>query len=423
MASTISWHIEKHTIGQLAGLQNHNDRKGKNHANKRIDPERSQFNQVFLNGRENLTYQERAELIFDEQYTGKRSPRKDAVVDVQSSLQFGGDLFNSVSQEKRNAIMQDATSFIMNKFGGQKNLIAGTMHLDETSDHVHLDMMPITEDGRLSAKDMYSRPTLQTVQRELLEYMQAKHPDMDFKRASEAERGFANGKTQKDFEKLVEAKKEADRAMSAYKEPMIELIAEMDPQGRLTKEEFETQKALYPNHGLTDWNEKAPQLFSGQGKVQIRALFRTPQELMRLFTRVKDKIVSVVKQQRDFIKNNADLFRGMSIFALDNNPEKEKELMKITGSGPATLALHLSQGKSFDNGSINMFSLLPEALKNATKTELEKFKELQEEHPVKHSNPLAEIEAARGKKIGSDTASQNFFNPGLSNNQSRGPRM
>ena len=39
-------------------------------------------------------------------------------------------------------------------FGGDANVIGAAIHRDESKPHLHLDIVPITEDGKLSAKKM-----------------------------------------------------------------------------------------------------------------------------------------------------------------------------------------------------------------------------------------------------------------------------
>ena len=43
----------------------------------------------------------------------------------------------------------------------QETVIGAVIHMDETNPHIHLAVMPVTEDGRLCAKDIISKPVLQ----------------------------------------------------------------------------------------------------------------------------------------------------------------------------------------------------------------------------------------------------------------------
>lgn len=325
MATTISWHIQKHTSGQLVGLQNHNERKGKNHSNERIDPERSHLNYESDKGHlaefKGKSYKQRFQSIMDERANEKAQVRKTSIVDVQHTVQFGGEAFQEASQEQRNEMMAKATKFVVDRFGGFDNVMSYNTHLDETNDHVHLDMVPLTEDGRLSARDLYSKGNLQAVQKDLLKYMQAEYPEFGFERASEADRGFANGKTQKDFEKLSEAKREADKVIlkaeeaqeelvdtaelfNSLNENLIQSIVDTAPNETLTLEELEKQKKLFPDHGLTGELAEKPQPFNAGGETQIRALFRQPIQLINLLKRVTTNALNKTMQSLEKLIQN-----------------------------------------------------------------------------------------------------------------------
>ena len=40
---------------------------------------------------------------------------------------------------------------------GIENVINATVHMDEATPHMHLGIVPVTEDGRLSAKDIFTK--------------------------------------------------------------------------------------------------------------------------------------------------------------------------------------------------------------------------------------------------------------------------
>jgi hypothetical protein len=245
MSSTISWHIEKHTSGDVGGLQIHNQRLTDHHSNKRIDISKSHENLHAKSIRTkfgDMSYSERINQEIENRYLGKRKIRSNAIVDVEHTIQFGGDVFEKLSRDQKNNLMMSASQFVAEKFGGWENVIDWNAHLDETNDHAHMDMMPLTEDGRLSAKDLYSKGTLQIVQNELLTHMQELYPEMDFKRADKAERGFANGKTQKDYERLKtlsDANKDDLKQVEALKHEMAASIRDIEPEFKVKDNDYE----------------------------------------------------------------------------------------------------------------------------------------------------------------------------------------
>jgi len=67
---------------------------------------------------------------------------------------------------------QDNLNFLKEKFG-EKNVVSFTLHQDEKTPHVHAVIVPITPDGRLSAKDTFTRQSLRELQ---TDYAQAMAP-------------------------------------------------------------------------------------------------------------------------------------------------------------------------------------------------------------------------------------------------------
>ena len=61
-------------------------------------------------------------------------------------------------------------AFLKDKFGEQ-NVVSCTLHQDELTPHFHAVVVPLTADGRLSAKDLFNPKTLRTLQTEYAEAM------------------------------------------------------------------------------------------------------------------------------------------------------------------------------------------------------------------------------------------------------------
>ena len=57
-------------------------------------------------------------------------------------------------KEKANQWIQANYSFVSEEFG-KENIVRFNLHLDERTPHIHVVTVPLTEDGRLSARDMF----------------------------------------------------------------------------------------------------------------------------------------------------------------------------------------------------------------------------------------------------------------------------
>lgn len=140
-----------------AGAYIHNERE-KDHSNTNPDIDFRRSGQNFSFGKydEHLSYNQRAEKRISAGYTGKRAVRKDAVKMVEFLFTASDQEF-FLSQNKRHAYLEASYNWLCDRFG-KENVIADTVHLDEKTDHMHAVVVPLTKDGRLSAKEVLGGP-------------------------------------------------------------------------------------------------------------------------------------------------------------------------------------------------------------------------------------------------------------------------
>lgn len=165
--SKIVARMEKMKIGNLGGIQRHNQRETDNHSNKEIDVERSHLNYDLVN-QESINYRERIHEIIDEQRVSKRAVRKDAVLVDEWIITSDKTFFETADSRK---FFEDSLAYFSDRCGSQ-NIAYATVHLDETTPHMHLGIVPMTE-GRLSSKQVFSRQTLKEIQDDLPDYLQS----------------------------------------------------------------------------------------------------------------------------------------------------------------------------------------------------------------------------------------------------------
>ena len=70
--------------------------------------------------------------------------------------------FKSLSAREQEKFFADCTRFFADRYG-EENIISAVVHVDETTPHLHLNLIPIAE-GRLCAKQLFDRKALQTLQ-------------------------------------------------------------------------------------------------------------------------------------------------------------------------------------------------------------------------------------------------------------------
>jgi len=78
--------------------------------------------------------------------------RKDAVLAVEYVLTASPEWWKSASQEKQTAFFNQAHKWLVEKYGADR-IVTASIHRDETSPHMTAFVVPLTKDGRLSAKD------------------------------------------------------------------------------------------------------------------------------------------------------------------------------------------------------------------------------------------------------------------------------
>ena len=96
------------------------------------------------------------------------SPRKDAV--VMNSFVLGSDktFFDGLSKVEQYNFFSACYKFFAERYG-EENIIAAVVHNDETTPHMHLNLMPITLNGRLCSKQLFDKPQLQQLQTDFYE--------------------------------------------------------------------------------------------------------------------------------------------------------------------------------------------------------------------------------------------------------------
>ena len=91
------------------------------------------------------------------------TPRKDAV--VLNSIVVGADkaFFDGLSKLSQYNFFSDCTKFFEDRYGTE-NVISAVIHMDETTPHMHLNLVPITPDGRLCSKELFDKSQLRQLQ-------------------------------------------------------------------------------------------------------------------------------------------------------------------------------------------------------------------------------------------------------------------
>lgn len=159
--------VQKMKAGAVAGIRIHDEReKEVSHTNPDIDREKSGENYT-LQTSENWNQDIRNRIA---KLNLPKAPRKDAVVMCQVLITSDRQFFDKLTPEQEKQFFQDAFKFIQAKYGAE-NTIAATVHKDEKTPHMHVNFVPVTADGRLSAKSLLTRETLRSLQDDFYQHV------------------------------------------------------------------------------------------------------------------------------------------------------------------------------------------------------------------------------------------------------------
>ena len=152
--------MEKYHKTDIAPVENENERDENYQAdNPQIDPTRTKNNYHIIKRQRSYTQ------FINDRIAALDLPtkvRKDAVLMCSFVVGSDREFFGNLSEEEQQQFFVDCTRFFAERYG-ENNIISAIVHMDETTPHLHLNLVPIA-DGRLSAKTLFGRKELQSLQ-------------------------------------------------------------------------------------------------------------------------------------------------------------------------------------------------------------------------------------------------------------------
>ena len=159
----------------ISRIEAHNERTKEFYAsNPDIKTELSKYN--FHLVKPNGKYRAEADGLIRE--TGCKA-RKDSVRMVETLITASPEFFAGKKPGEVRVFFEYALEFLKTKQASE-TIVSAVVHVDEKTPHMHLCFVPITEDERLSAKDIVgNRKKLTQWQDEYWSYMVKKYPDLE----------------------------------------------------------------------------------------------------------------------------------------------------------------------------------------------------------------------------------------------------
>ena len=151
-----SLNIKHYTASQLYGLDRHNLRKTLRHSTN-IDSNRTHENKMLVGGVNPLYYEAKREIA--ERVNGRITKASIYISEFIFTLPKG------IPVQEAEHYFSDCVE-ILGRVNNPKNIVQAVIHYDEpdAQPHMHLDFCPITCDGKLSRKKIFTRESLTELQ-------------------------------------------------------------------------------------------------------------------------------------------------------------------------------------------------------------------------------------------------------------------
>lgn len=160
------------------GIQKHVQRENNNYENEDIDHSKTYLNYDLVNANKK-NFNNLIDEKIEQNYTGKRKIRTDAIKHIDGLITSDNDFFDNQTPEDTKQFFEYAKEFLEQEYG-KDNLLYATVHMDEKTPHMHYGVVPITDDGRLSAKEVVgNKKALTAFQDRFNEYVNQRGYDLD----------------------------------------------------------------------------------------------------------------------------------------------------------------------------------------------------------------------------------------------------
>lgn len=213
--------MEKYKRADIVGIERENERDENYKSTRNPQIDKSKTHQNY----HTMPYGKKYLLFIDErikQLSPKRKVKDDAVLITSFILGSDKEFFDGLTTEQQTRFFADCTDFFSERYG-KENVVSAVVHLDESTPHLHFNLMPVTN-GRLCAKELFDRNALRDLQTDFHETVGKKYGLERGKEGSLAKHLDTVAYKTKKMTEVAEAKiSEAEEAQAAAK-PAKELL-------------------------------------------------------------------------------------------------------------------------------------------------------------------------------------------------------
>lgn len=293
-------HMMKIKSGAVGGIQSHNNREHEPKTNPDVDMSRSEDNYDLISCD---NYKRSIKEKLSNLVESSRAIRKDAVVVCNFIVTSDNETMDALGADRQREFFQDSVKWFSDRYGADRVLNA-TVHMDETTPHLHIGVMPITQDGRLSAKAIFTKTEMKAIQTEFARDVGEKYglergvegserthlSEARFKEQKALEMANEHGAIAQEFRMLAEdCKQELSEATRSLETVKQELSTTQDRKDAL-QGEAERLKAL--NNQTADKIREATEAIKKYSSILLdlqNQLNEAKSELSVVETAVKEK--------------------------------------------------------------------------------------------------------------------------------------
>lgn len=327
------------------GLQKHNQRENKNYNNKDINHEETYKNYDLINAK-SIDYQQVIDEKIDANYAGKRKVRSDAIRHVDGLITSDEAFFEGMDDSEIKSFFKDSLEFLENEYS-KENMLYATVHLDERVPHMHFGFVPLTDDGRLSAKErLGNKKALTALQDRFNMHMNDRGYDM--------ERGTSKQVTEHEHRQMDQYKKD-----TAFHQKELE-----DIKDELQKAQTDLQDEIehIRSAGSFDYEDERKGLFGGREETGRKIVSADEFERLKKTISSAERIVDDYEniKSTDYYTENQELKkRRESLKEVVNTwkegyHEKSKEVNKLKRENDS-LNEKLNVSEKFQDSTVTLY--------------------------------------------------------------------
>lgn len=363
-------HMKKLSAPNVKGVQFHHQRERESNTNPDIDYSKSELNYDLVNCK-NINFNTEVNKVIKENVITNKAIRKDAVVLTDFVITSDKEFFKGLNDEEQKRFFEKSCEFFKSKYGENK-VIYARVHLDETTPHMHLGLVPITEDGKLSAKTLFNRQGLSSIQDDYPKYMQEHgfdlqrgEPKDNAKRLETQEYKRQQAKElSKELDKSINTLKSDLKHITAFDDVKLDKVPLPFMKGKIavSKSQYEDNIKMGTLGKVTlNENEKLKRHIETLEEIKSHEINRAVQDTRNEYREMlenKEKEIQKLKTENEKLKKDNE-------FYYSRNREISTKLVKLTKENKGLSNEVKIRNKALDRTISKMSEQSQQSFKNA----------------------------------------------------------